>query len=92
MAYTTSNPPALIAQGIGGVGKLWQYRSTDPSTDVDAANYFSNASALGMTVGDGVIVVDTDASPPTVGMAFVNAVTAGGAGDVTDATNPSDSD
>jgi hypothetical protein len=92
MAYTTSNPPALLAQGIGGVGKMWQYRSTDASSAVDADGYVTNASALGMTVGDGVIVVDTDASPPTVGMAFVNAVTAGGAADITDATNPSDSD
>lgn len=92
MAYTTSNPPALLAQGIGGVGKMWQYRSTDASSAVDANDYISNASALGMTVGDSVIVVDTDASPPTVGMAYVNSVTAGGAGDLTDATNPSDSD
>jgi hypothetical protein len=92
MAYTTSSPPALLAQGIGGVGKIWQYRSTDASSAVDADGYITNASVLGMTVGDGVIIVDTDASPPTVGMAYVNSVTAGGAGDLTDATNPSDSD
>lgn len=92
MAYTTSSPPSLLAQGIGGVGKVWQYRSTDASSAVDAAGYFTNADALGMTVGDQVVVVDTDASPPTVGIAFVNSVTAGGAADVTDATNPSDSD
>lgn len=92
MAYTTSAPPALLMQGIGGVGKVWNYDTTDASTAVDAAGYFTNASDLGMTVGDAVVVVDTDASPPTVGWAFINSVTAGGAGDMTDATNPSDSD
>jgi hypothetical protein len=92
MAYTTSNPPNLIAQGIGGVGKVWNYDSTDASTVVDANDFISNAAALGMTVGDAVIITDTDASPPTVGIAYVNSVTAGGAGDLTDATNPSDSD
>jgi hypothetical protein len=92
MAYTTSNPPALVAQGIGGVAKIFQYRSTDASTVVDADGYVTNGKDLGMGVGDAVVVVDTDASPPQVGMAYVNAVNANGSVDITDATNPSDSD
>lgn len=92
MTYTTSAPPNLLMQGIGGVGKVWNYDSTDATTAVDAAGYITNASDLGMTVGDAVILIDTDASPPGAGLAFVNSVTAGGAADLTDATSPSDSD
>lgn len=91
MPYSTSNPPALIAQGIGGVGKVWQYRSTDAGTSVDAAGYFTNGVDLGMTTGDGIIVVDTDASPVEGAMAFVNAVGASST-DITNATAATDSD
>jgi hypothetical protein len=38
------------------------YRSTDVATDVDATGYFTNGKALGMRVGDVVIVCDTDTS------------------------------
>lgn len=91
MTYSTSNPPALIAQGIGGVGQVWDYRSTDATTDVDAAGYFTNAVDLGMKVGGQVIVTDTDASPPTVAFAGINAVSASGT-DLTNATAGTDSD
>lgn len=91
MPYSTSNPPALIAQGIGGVGQVWDYRSTDANTDVDTAGYFTNGVDLGMKVGAQVIVTDTDASPPTVGFAGVNAVSASGT-DTTNATAITDGD
>lgn len=84
MAYATSNPPALIAQAIGDNPGLWTYTSTDVHTDVDAADYFSNGSALGMRVNDVVIVVKTSA---TIGATLhvVTAVTAGGAATVSGA-------
>lgn len=64
MAYVTSNPPMLISQPLGGgAGKVWLYRSTDTAADVDAANYFTNGGSLGLSVGDIMYVIDTDASP-----------------------------
>jgi hypothetical protein len=61
MAYSTSNPPALVGQTIAGNG-IWHYSSTDVHTDVDAAGYFTNGEALGMKVGDVVFVIETDNS------------------------------
>ncbi len=91
MGYSTSSPPSLIAQGIGGVGQVWDYRSTDANTDVDAAGYFTNGVDLGMVVGGQVTVVDTDASPPTIGFAGINVVGASTT-DITNATAATDSD
>lgn len=65
MAYSTSNPPSLVTQSIGGSGcSTWVYASTDTASDVDAANYITNGGSLGLAVGDIVFVTDTDASPP----------------------------
>lgn len=81
MSYSTSNPPALMSGPLTGPGKWWSYRSTDVATDVDAADYFSNGDALGMEVGDVVVVCDTDTSTTTT-LHRVTAVTAGGAATV----------
>lgn len=77
MAYATTNPPVILAQGNGGP-QMWYYASTDVHTDVDAADYFSNGAALGMKVNDVVLVVKTSA---TIGATIhvVTTVTAGGA-------------
>lgn len=67
MAYSTSNPPALVVAGqLNGKGQEWVYRSTDAATDVRVGGYITNGGALGMRVGDTVKVVDTDASPVAV--------------------------
>lgn len=81
MAYATTTPPNMIAQSVGGAPALWVYASTDVHTDVDATDYFSNGSALGMRVNDVVMVVKTSA---TIGATLhvVTAVTAGGAATV----------
>lgn len=63
MAYSTSAPPALVAQGIGGANKIFDYRSTDAASAVDASGYITNGYELGMRQGDTVLVHDTDASP-----------------------------
>ena len=63
MAYSASNPPVLLAQGIGGVGKIFDYRSTDASAAVDASGYVTDGYALGLRANDTVLVHDTDASP-----------------------------
>ena len=81
MSYATTNPPALVASAGSGGPQLWMYNSTDVHTDVDATDYFSNGSALGMRVGDAVIVGKTSA---TIGntLHYVTTVTAGGAATV----------
>jgi hypothetical protein len=78
MAYATTNPPIMIAPRIGSGLALWLYSSADVHTDVDAADYISNGDALGMKVGDFVLVGKTTA---TIGATVhvVSAVTAGGA-------------
>lgn len=78
MAYSTSNPPKLLVPRIGSGNALWIYSSTDVHTDVDATDYFSNGSNLGMKVDDAMIVLKTTA---TVGATIhsVSVVTAGGA-------------
>lgn len=59
MAYSTTNPPSLIAESIGGGGSLWLYKSGDDDATVNGASYVSNAVSLGMEVGDLVMVIDT---------------------------------
>lgn len=67
MAYSgstaaTPNPPVLIASGLGiGRGssaltgqnkQLWLYNSTNLTTDISAASFFTDAWYLGMRPGD----------------------------------------
>lgn len=66
MAYSTSNPPVLVAQGVGGYGRLWVYSSADADTLVQVSGYFTNGYALGMRAGDIIDVIDNDASPIAV--------------------------
>lgn len=65
MAYSTSNPPFMVAQGVAGGRKLWIYTSTDAVSDVRVSGYFTNGYSLGMRAGDIVLVLDNDASPVT---------------------------
>lgn len=65
MAYSQSNPPFLISQGIAGGLRLWVYKSIDAPAVVRTSGYFTNGWVLGMRKGDLVIVVDTDAAPIT---------------------------
>lgn len=85
MAYATSNPPFLIAEGIQGTGSLWMYRSTDAATAVRVSGYFTDGYDLGMRAGDLVISVDTDASPITMQLMIVTSATAS-AVDLSDGT------
>lgn len=63
MPYSIANPPALLAQRIGGGGQIWDYNSTDAAAVVDGANYVTNGADLGLQVGGLVYVTDNDASP-----------------------------
>lgn len=63
---TSPNPPILIARGLGnqlaanstsvanGNG-LWLYNSSNLTTDMTVANFFTDAKALGMRTGDTLI-------------------------------------
>jgi len=77
MAYATSNPPSLIADRIGGGGSLWLYKSADVDSTVNGAGYISNASALGMSVGDLVLVIDT--TTPKGSFHYVASISSGAA-------------
>jgi len=80
MAYSTSAPPnKLVAGTIDGTAgpSIWTYKSADAIATVKAADYFSNGAALGMVVGDMIIVYDT--ATPTVSTGWIKTVTAGGA-------------
>lgn len=61
MAYATTNPPKLLLGSFNGTGaSIWTYSSTDNAAAVDASGYITNGGALGMKVGDVVLVTDTD--------------------------------
>lgn len=81
MAYATTNPPKLMVPRIGTGTALWAYTSTDIHTTVVGADYFSNGDALGMKVGDVVMVSKSTATLGTT-VHYVSVVTAGGAATV----------
>ena len=72
MAYSTSNPPQLISQGVGGKGKLWMYKSTDDENAFDDTDYITNAKALGMTTGDAVIAIDSTNGLTSIGKVTID--------------------
>jgi hypothetical protein len=91
MAYSTSAPPQLIAQSVGGGGALWFYSSADAIATVNTSGYFTNGYRLGMKVGDSIIVRDT--ATPTQTLAVVMDVnTTTGAADISDGTTISVTD
>lgn len=80
MAYSTSNPPTLQIPSIGAFPAQWAYRSTHTSTEILAAGFFTNGSALGMKAGDFLITVSTTGFIPF--LAAVSSVTASSAATV----------
>ena len=73
MAYSTSNPPALMVPRVGGGLAIWAYSSADAIAAVDATDYFSNASDLGMATGDVVYILDTGNDLTSAGQVTVDA-------------------
>lgn len=82
MGYAVTLPPQLLVPSVGGGMALWGYKSADSVATVIAAGYFTNASALGMKVGDALLIYDTNVGDGAI--AYVTAVTAGGAGEATE--------
>ena len=81
MAYSTTTAPGKVAQKNGSNGRtIWSYVSADAIAVVGVADYFSNGDALGMQVGDIVIVTDSDTGGTSI--QTVSAVTSGGAASI----------
>lgn len=66
----TTNPNAPGAQG----GGLWFYCSTNLTTDLVAANFFSDGEALGMKPGDAVMGMQFSSAGSSV-TTFLGAIT-----------------
>jgi hypothetical protein len=59
MSYSTSSPPVMVSQAINGP-RTWLYREASITAGAaDASGYITNGGALGMKVGDVVLVQDT---------------------------------
>lgn len=60
-ASSVTNPPILVFSPLGGgkgpnVGqKLWSYQSTNTTTEVTTAGFFTDGQSLGMAIGDVVM-------------------------------------
>lgn len=75
--YSTSNPPALMIQRIGAGPAFWTYSSTDDDATVNGSGYITNATDLGLRVGDMVYV--WDATTPKGSQHYVASISAAGA-------------
>lgn len=83
-----------------GGNSVWTYRTNDARTVVDGAGYFDNGSTTNtgmrnhLAVGDVIFLHCTADTTPTHGIVFVNAVSAAGVIDTTNATDltPTDTD
>lgn len=73
MAYSTSNPPALMFSNEAQARRVWSYVSTDAKAAVLAASYITDAVALRMRSGDIVMVTDTTNSLGYIGYVTVGA-------------------
>lgn len=52
MAYSSTNPPILIAQSFGSAPGAWVYKSTHTAAATAASGFIANGDALGLQVGD----------------------------------------
>lgn len=88
-ASSLSNPPMRIAGGLGGVSEIstptgggrgvWLYNSSDSSSDLAAANYFTDAFYIGMKRGDILFGAFCTGSSVSVLVGVIGAVTTAGA-------------
>jgi len=86
MAYSSTNPPKLIAQTYGdSPGNIWAYSSTHTAAAAAASGFISNGFALGMKVGDSFRNVELTTAGAYTAFAdgIVSGVTASSAATVT---------
>jgi hypothetical protein len=77
MAYNKDNLTLQTTVPFNGRRRDWKYVSTDAIATVRAAGYISNATAMGMNVGDMVSIHDTTNNLQYI--SYVAAITAGAA-------------
>lgn len=82
MAYSTSNPPALVTKRVGATGGVWMYKDGDSLATVNGINYITNAAKLGMKAGDVVFHID-ETNLTTTQLSVVSGATAGTASGAT---------
>lgn len=59
MVYSTAEPPALTAGPLAGLGgQRWVFFTNDTPATVAGASYFTNGVALGMRLGDEVLIIN----------------------------------
>jgi hypothetical protein len=73
MAYSVTNPPALLSSNLDGTAQVWIYKSTDDENAFDDTDYITNASELGMKTGDVVFAIDSTNGLTSVGKVTVDA-------------------
>lgn len=88
-ASSVANPPIRIAGGMGGVSQqstasgggrgVWFYNSSNGSTELQGANFFTDAKALGMQAGDLLLFVVATGSSIACGMGVIGTVSTSGA-------------
>lgn len=92
MAYDTLNSPIMITgnisthkrTGTNSVVQVWYYNDADALATQQGAGYFTNATDLGMKVGDIInVAVSGVLKTPTH---YVSAISAAGAGTIAAAT------
>ena len=80
---TSANPHVVLTSVMGGNivnapgvvgGRVWLYQSTNASTDMMAANSFSDAYQLGMQAGDIVLGVYSTAAGSSQAIAYLAVV------------------
>lgn len=92
MAYSISNPPSLIAQGVARgtdlQSRVWEYSSADDLATVTGINYVHNATELSLKAGDRVIYNDTGDGTTTDLTAVAGATTGTASGATGSAIEP----
>ncbi len=85
MAYSTTNPPHMIAARVAGGYGMWHYVSVDAIGTVAAVGYITNGASLGLKIGDAFEAVNlsTAGAYEGHGRGCVSAVTASSAATVT---------
>lgn len=88
-ASSVANPPMRISGGLGGINQgstatgggrgLWFYGSSNGSTQLQDANFFTDAYYLGMKAGDLLLFAGATGSSAFCGMGIIGTVSTAGA-------------
>jgi hypothetical protein len=88
-ASSLQNPPIQLMKGLTGGSNtlstagtgtgLWFYNSSNGSTELQGANFFTDAYYIGMKQGDAIIFGGSTGSSAYVGLGIIGAVSTNGA-------------